>query len=341
MMTGDTMTIVRCRPPLLLAKRIMPGHVQACDRVKTVDLFVRAVDGLAELEERLRELLDRPDCAVVRGAPADPGRTRNVRRLVFGDPTTGAPASLKAQPRLWLATDFDGLPAPAGLDLTDLSACGKHIRSLLPAAFHQASCIIQATASHLVAAGLYVRTWHWLSRPVSEHELKNWLKGSPADASIFNPAQLVYTARPLFAGRPDPAPERLVVLFGAEDIVMVPDPAVLAPPLRRFRPPPQPGSVRADAHASLVLAQVATAVLRAPEGQRHKTIVIGARRLAELEQAGLLHPDESASLLSRAARGAGFDDARLLEVARILGWARRGCLLNTSAGEGHECGQGR
>jgi len=132
---SDTFTIVRCRPPLLLAKRITAAKVQAYDRVKTIDLFVRRVDGLGELEERLRELAERRDCAVVRGAVADPARTTGVQRLLYADSKTGAPASLKAQPRQWLALDFDGLAAPTGLDPADLPACGKHVRSLLPVVF--------------------------------------------------------------------------------------------------------------------------------------------------------------------------------------------------------------
>jgi hypothetical protein len=120
----------------------------------------------------------------------------------------------------------------------------------------------------------------------------------------------------------DPLRERLAVLFGTVDVVAVPDPAALRP--RPFRPPPA-DHVRASGHASMVLMTVAASVLRAPVGQRHKTLIIGARRLAELETAGLLAPAETETLLIKAARGSGLALERDLndEVGRILAWARR------------------
>lgn len=323
----DTVTIVRSRPGLLLAKRIAPGGITSYDNVKRVDLLSRQVDGLGDLEELLRLLAPRPRLAIVRGEIADPGHTRGVRRLLYAD--SGEPASLKPAVRQWLALDLDGLAAPAGTDITDLLACAKAAVAQLPSAFHRASLIVQPTASHGIATGLRLRLWFWLDRPTADAELRCWLKAAPVDQSIFGAAQLIYTASPVFeSGAVDPLPERLAVLFGQVDEVPVPDAETLKPPQRNYPPPPAPGDVRADAYARTTMTYVAVAVMRAPVGKRHDTLVIGARRLAELEQRGLIAPAETDELLLRAARGCGLDEDRNAEaeVRQIVAWARRSCL---------------
>jgi hypothetical protein len=74
------------------------------------------------------------------------------------------------------------------------------------------------------------------------------------------------------------------------------------------------------------LASLAVRILMAPCGSRHDTIILAARRLAELEHQGLITPEETNDLLLRAAKGAGLDDDRpdyQREVEAILRWARR------------------
>jgi hypothetical protein len=336
----DAVTIVRCRPGLLLAKRITPDGIRSYDNAKHVDLLSRQVDGLGDLGELLRLLAPRPRLAVVRGEIIDPGHTRNVRRLLYADRDTGEPASLKPVPRLWLALDIDGIPAPSGLDITDLIACAKVAAARLPSAFHQTSLIVQPTASHGIAPGLRLRLWCWLSRPTSDSELKFWLKAAPVDQSVFGASQLIYTGSPVFeSGAADPLPERLAVLFGQVDAVAVPDPVALQPPVQRNYPPPLAASDgRADGYARNTMAFVAGAVMRAPVGKRHDTIVVGARRLAELERHGLVLPAETEELLVRAARGCRLDQDRGEaasedEIRKIIAWARRSCRIDQQGGE--------
>jgi putative DNA primase/helicase len=325
----DSITVVRSRGPRL-AKLVHPGGVvDSYDACRTVDLFDVSVDGLGALEEALRELQSRWDCAVVRGGIVDPARTSGVRRLLHADSDTGEPPTLVDVPRQWLPLDIDGLPVPPGFDLSDLLACGRVACAALPAAFHDVTLLVQATGSHAVVPGLHLRLWGWLSRPITNAEAKAWLKGAPVDHSVFNAAQLIYTAAPLFAaGMADPLPERIAVRFGRNDVVPVPDAALLTPPRRSC--PPAPGHIRASAYASNVLAQTAARILTAARGQRHRTIIVGAHRLAELERHGLLRPEESELLLQRAAKGAGLEDDRgadalKKEVGAILRWARRAC----------------
>jgi hypothetical protein len=323
MTDSDTVTIVRSYGPRL-AKRITPAGIEGYDNCKRVDLFERRIDGLADLEELLQQLAARPDCAVVRGAVADSARVRNVRRLLYADSKTGDPASLIETPRCWLALDLDGLSRPFGLDPTDLVACAKHAATVLPVSFRDVCLLVQATASHGSEHGLHLRLWCWLDRPVSGAELKFWLRSSPVDPAVFGAAQLVYTACPLFAGVADPLPSRLGVLFAAREEAAVPEPAALIPPPRK--PAAQPDPVHASTYAMTMLSALAARILSAPRGSRHDTLILAARRLAELERQRLVTPEETNDLLLRAAKGAGLDDDRpdyQREVEAILQWARR------------------
>jgi hypothetical protein len=199
--TADAITIVRSRGPIL-AKRIAgDGRIFHYDQVKTVDLFSFRLGGLVGLEELLRRLQHRIDCAVVRGAIADPARLAGVRRLLYDDAKSGAKATLIETPRAWMALDVDKLACTSDCDLYDLQEGAKAAIAALPVAFRGVSLIVQATASHGIAAGWRLRLWFWLSRPVAGRELKVWLRGSPVDAAVFRPAQLIYTAAPRFLGR--------------------------------------------------------------------------------------------------------------------------------------------
>jgi hypothetical protein len=335
--TADAITIVRSRGPIL-AKRIAgDGRIFDYDQVKTVDLFTVRLGGLAGLEELLRRLQRRLDCAVVRGAIADPARISGVRRLLYDDPETGAERTLRETPRAWVALDVDKLACPPDCDLYDLQEGAKAAVTALPAAFRGASLIVQATASHGIAAGLRLRLWFWLSRPIAGRELKVWLRGSPVDASVFRPAQLIYTAAPRFLGRvADPLPSRIAVLFGPAEMVAVPPAEKLTPPPRRPRPLPDP--VHASGYALTELTRLATRVLTASRGTRHATIVLAARRFAELEAAGLAGSDDIEKLLIEAATSAGLkDDGRdpETEVHAALAWAR------AHLGEDRDVGSGR
>jgi hypothetical protein len=82
------------------------------------------------------------------------------------------------------------------------------------------------------------------------------------------------------------------------------------------------------------MAYIASAVMRAPVGKRHHTIVVGARRLAELELHGLVLPAETEELLVRAARSCRLDEDRNAEdeIRKIVTWARRSCLVDHQGG---------
>jgi hypothetical protein len=184
------------------------------------------VTDLATLLGLLRALAPLPSCCVTRAAPRDGVDHDRARRT---------PATFREAPRAWAAFDFDGAKAPAGLDPLDPTAAGLHLRDLLPEAFRDAACVVQATSSCGVKPELRYRLWFLLGRPLLGAEIEAWV-GRPdgLDPSTLRPTGLIYTATPLFEGMPDPVRERFTPLAGLEERVLVPDapPAPAAPSLR-------------------------------------------------------------------------------------------------------------
>lgn len=138
---------------------------------------------------------------VVRGFPVSD--TIPYRRHV---PRPGEPPTLKPQGHRWLAIDVD---APGPLPRTDIPAMAAEARALLPEAFHGARMFALATSSAGIKPGIRVRLWTWLSREVSDKEVKEWLRPvaqpkGPVDLAIYTPSQPCYCAPPAFEGVEDP-----------------------------------------------------------------------------------------------------------------------------------------
>ena len=112
MATPDTLTVIRARGRRLAKLIRADGTVEGYDDAKHFDLFTVPVQDLAALHRLLRHLLPRADCAVVRGAIADPARVRRVRRLAFFDNCTGDEPTLREVPHRWLALDIEGVDRP-------------------------------------------------------------------------------------------------------------------------------------------------------------------------------------------------------------------------------------
>jgi len=137
-----------------------------------------------------------------------------LRRSNSSKPETN---TLKDVPRSWLAVDVDDchVPEPLGL-ATRIVEAGRHVRALLPAEFHDAACVVSASASTGLAgpARARLRLWFLLDRPIACADLHRWARGAraaghPVDPQVCLPAQPIYTARPLFEGMTDPLPPAL------------------------------------------------------------------------------------------------------------------------------------
>jgi hypothetical protein len=176
-----------------LAKRVWPDRrIDDYNQAKTVNLFERSVASLADLgrilDSAASESSARPWCD--RRSGPGPRRPPAVHR----DEATGDRPTLVESSRRWLALGIDRLMLPPELAATHLSGCGELAIAALPKPFSPASVILQATAGHLIKPGARLRLWFWLSRPVTQSELKLWLRSAPVDVAVFRPAQLIFTA---------------------------------------------------------------------------------------------------------------------------------------------------
>jgi hypothetical protein len=317
---GDTITIIRARGRRL-AKAIHPdGTIEAYDKARTFDLAEVPAADFRSLENLLRQLLRRSDCALVRGGIADPARVRGVRRLLYPDPKTGDTPTLCDVPRRWVALDFDDLRRPNGIEATDLLASAGVAIDTLPGTFHHATGLVQATASHGISPGSRLRLWYRLSRPTGGHELKLWLRHAPVDTSVFGAAQLIYTAAPRFTeGAVDPLPTRIALVPGSVDEVTVPTPAALAP-ARRTRPAVlrHPVAQGMGRYAFVALRNATARVAQAAVGTRHATMLAEARGLTRFVAAGLLSATDVRAALGGAAELSG---KFRQEAEAVVSWA--------------------
>ena len=324
----ETLTIARAHGRRL-AKLIHPdGRIEGYDAARTFTLTEAPVRDLADLARVLRDLLSRPDCAVVRGAVRDAARTRGVRRLLHPDPATGDQPTLRDVARPYIALDMEGIPRPASLPAADLVGCARLALATLPSAFSDARCVAQASGGHGIRPDLRLRLWFWGDRPTTGAELARWLRGTPADPSVFGAAQLVYTAAPVMAGgAPDPLPERLVVVPGAP-MVKVPAPDRLAPPPRRLgggagavgAPAAVGADTVTDRYVRAALVRAAANILAAD--RRHPAIVRECAGLARLVQAGRLSEAALRAVIVSAAARAGKEDAGEIEACVAWGLAQ-------------------
>jgi hypothetical protein len=296
----DSLTILRAHRRRL-AKTIRPnGDIEGYDQVRTVDLIEVPIGGLDDLLRRLRQLERRPDCAVVRGAIADPARTKGVRRLLYQD-GDDAP-SLREAPRRWVALDFDDLPRPDWMDPQDLLGCAVVAIDTLPSEFSGARAIVQATSSHGLKPGIRLRAWFWLGRAVDGAALKWYLRSAPVDRAVLGVAQLIYTAAPVFLpGAFDPLRDRIDVVPGAE--------AVAVPPEASLKPPPRPRPIyrlRADGdRAAREIAGLVRTVAHAADGNRNSILYWASRVMAEKVEQRLIDSVTASNLLADAALQAG------------------------------------
>ena len=302
---SDKITILTCAENIKLCKTIRPNEVVNYDRARHFSATEVEIPDLARLYLLLARLMRTPRSCVVRGALIDPHRSRWIQRRLYDDRETGECATLRDVPRSWLALDIDGVEAPDGLDTADLAACARIAIDGLPAPFSAAACIAQATASHGIKAGIRLRLWYWLDRPVHGKQLTWWLRGTRADTAIFRAAQVIYTAAPRFEGMPDPLNHRMVRLPGAAMVEVPPPRVITQPPPPPPRPIPKREEWHASRYASAALQNAMIRVSGAPKDARHATCVSQSMNLARLVAAGLLSADDVKAAMGGALALAG------------------------------------
>ena len=301
------MTFLRCSPMRRLAKRFRSnGQVEPAQLPMWYVGVEAPIENLDELQDALQQALSMNRVGAVRGGLIGADVIWFIRRLRYPDFETGDLPTLADDPRSWLALDIDGLDAQPELDLTDLRACGEAAIAQLPAEFHGVDCVVQATASHGIKPGLRLRLWLWLSHAITCAEAKAWLEDAPCDPAVFNPVQLIYTAAPLFEGRPDHLPSRLARLPGR--------PVVEVPAITSTSPQQRAAHSRTAARGSL--SALVRTVQNAESGERHSITFWAACRAGELVLAGDVSEEGAIEDIAEAALAAGLDAQEAWDTAR-------------------------
>ena len=102
-----------------------------------------------------------------------PGNYR-TRRKADG---TVEPATLVSAARRLIQLDFDRLECPPEIDQYDEpDRVVDHVIDLLPEPFHGTTCCWDFTGSAGIKPGISLRLRFWADRPVTDEELKIWLR---------------------------------------------------------------------------------------------------------------------------------------------------------------------
>lgn len=188
-------------------------------------------------------------------------------------------------------------------DLTDGSACSRHLRSRLPAAFRRAWCWWRCQAWHGLpgTSGVWQDLAFMLGQPVSLRVLERLFEDSPAKAEDFRAGATVPLGAPTFGEIPDPIPRRCGLLRDGEPIVRLRARACGRPAAS------DPGGRRRYGQAAL--RREGEQVRRAAGTRREPRLRQAARNLARLVAEGLLRRSDL--------------EAELLVTALASGLARR------------------
>ena len=164
-----------------------------------------------------------PNKFVIRGGLIESRNSSGLRRLA--KPKEDSPANFEEVDCQWRLLDIDEVDIPdsfiAGQSpLIDLI---QHVIQLLPDAFNVSDCWYQFSSSMGIKAGkIRVHLWYWLSKPVSNLNMRAWLSESPVDLSLFRTLQPHYTANPIFLdGAVDPWPNRSGMFNSGNDVIAV------------------------------------------------------------------------------------------------------------------------
>lgn len=218
----DHLTIVECKPPLLLTKVFRKDGVQQYSNAKMFAPSTIEVASIEDVYKALESLQSAARRCVIRGTLRDDlddapqekfsGKTFYPRtRAVYDD-----------KPRHWVMFDADGFDCV----LTDpneepAAACLEFVQATLPEQFHNATFVWQLSSSAGMKEGLRAHVWFWLDNPANSAQLREWHKvnGLKFDASPFKSVQPHYTAAPIFESIEDPCEQRLGLVQGFDDAV--------------------------------------------------------------------------------------------------------------------------
>jgi predicted P-loop ATPase len=222
-------TVLRTLGPLATKKFVidpLTGEIAKTPYGNAKWFSARAVEvkDIYDLSSKLMTLECDSRACVVRGGLAEGADPTRMRRLLY--PDGDDQPTLVRRSRRWLMVDFDNVPCPEGLDpANDPEAAVAYLISLLAPEFVDATCHWQFGSSQGFKPGLLsAHLWFWLDREIGDDDLDRWAKQHRSvgiDPAVFRPAQVHYTAAPVFDGVRDPFPRRSGLRRGAVDEVAI------------------------------------------------------------------------------------------------------------------------
>ena len=258
MTSTSTITILHAAKTLSKQHVMQVGKCETIPYPQDVKWFrpeERTVANIDELRDILDDIIRDNKCGVVRDAltpevrsAIEEGRSLMVpgyqRPVVMGNgwmqrlkhtPDGSKHGTLIAKPQHYFAFDVDEIESDH-IHIRDRpeEAVQLVIKDFLPEAFHGATCVYHWTSGaglHDCFTKVKARLWFWLETPVTSDVLKHYCTslGLRVDKAIFHSIQIHYTAAPIFVGMDDPMPQRLGIIRGKTDVVVLPDVAAIAP----------------------------------------------------------------------------------------------------------------
>ena len=187
------------------------------------DVREQEIDGLDDLSQALGALETDSQVTIIRGKSVNELPVLSVRRLN---------ENFQAEPRQWCLIDIDDLLIPKGLEdfKSHLPELVENSIQQLPPEFQNVDCWYQFSSSMGIKHGkIRIHLWFWLSRKVTDFEMKAWLGTSEVDLNLFQPVQMHYIAKPIFnGGAIDPLPKRSGLFEAGAGIDTVTVPSDLA-----------------------------------------------------------------------------------------------------------------
>ena len=214
-------------PATKVVKQIDGGHQLSQTKHSLLHTASRhSITCLTDLANLVRSLEGEHKKFIIRGSQIDGREPFGLRRLAKAK--EDSPANFEEVDCQWCLLDIDEVDIPDSfidgqsppIDLI------KYVSQLLPDAFKVSDCWYQFSSSMGIKVGkIRVHLWYWLSKPVSNAQMRAWFSESPVDLSLFRTVQPHYTANPIFLdGAVDPWPNRSGMFNAGYDVI-----AVLAP----------------------------------------------------------------------------------------------------------------
>lgn len=162
---------------------------------------------------------------LVSGAPIDLGAPPNAYLPRLKHPREGQPATIAESAARWLAVDLDKIQVSAPLDPLAPEEAAAELAERLGPEFAACSYVWQLTASSKPRSKIVsVRLFFLTEKPIANPQRKRWalalndrLGIKMVDPAIYQCAQPIYIAPPIFDVGRDPFPRRFGVTYGEAD----------------------------------------------------------------------------------------------------------------------------